>query len=267
MGKRLEGKIALVLGAAGRGNMGQVIARRFASEGATVAVAGRHMGELEQLADEIGGAAFSCDITRKADLKAFVDGTLARYGRIDIAVNATGWGKSAPFAELSEEDLDRMLAIQFKGPYHFLALLSQAMGEGGSVIQISSATSRLMVPDYAAYQGTKAGVDHLIRVFANEFGPKGIRANTISPGFTETPMTADAMAIPGLKGAFEAKYPLGRVGTSDDIAAAAVWLASDECFMTGENLQVNGGLSLRGNPSAAEIGTAIEAATRTSVAA
>lgn len=258
---RLMGKFAVVLGAAGRDNMGQVIARRFAREGATVAVAGRHRDELDRLAGEIGGAAFVCDITRKADLAALVDGVVARFGRIDIAVNATGWGKGAPFAELSEEDLDRIIAIQFKGPYQFLQLLSRAMGEGGSVIQISSATSRLMVPDYAAYQGTKAGTDQLIRVFANDFGPKGIRANTISPGFTETPMTADAFAIPGLVEAFVEKYPLGRAGTSDDIAAAAVWLASDECFMTGENLQVNGGLSLRGNPTAAEIGAAIRRAT------
>lgn len=260
MEKRLQGKIALVLGAAGHGNMGQVIARRFTAEGAIVAVAGRHRDELDRLAGEIGGAAFPCDITRKAELKAMIDGVVDRYGRLDIAVNATGWGRGAPFAELSEEDLDRMIAIQFKGPYQWLQLLSQAMGEGGSVIQISSATSRLMVPDYAAYQGTKAGVDHLIRVFANDFGARGIRANSISPGLTDTPMTAGALAIPGLADAFLAHYPLGRIGTSDDIAAAAVWLASDECFMTGENLQVNGGLSLRGNPSAVEIGAAIEKA-------
>lgn len=255
--ERLQGKIAVVLGATGRDNMGQVIARRFTVEGAKVVVAGRGPEELDRLAGDIGGEAVICDITRKADLQALVDETVRRFGKLDIAVNATGWGKSAPFAEQSEEDLDRMIAIQLKGPYFFLQVLSRVMGEGGSIIQISSATSRLMVPDYAAYQATKAGVDHLIRVFANDFGPRGIRANSISPGFTQTPMTADAFAIPGLAEAFIAKYPLGRVGTSEDIAAAAVWLASDECFMTGENLQVNGGLSLRGNPSAAEIGEAI----------
>jgi NAD(P)-dependent dehydrogenase (short-subunit alcohol dehydrogenase family) len=257
MMKWLDGKVALVLGAAGRDNMGQVIAARLAGEGATIAVAGRHRDELARFAGTIGGAAFDCDITAKADIDALVTDVAARFGRIDIAVNATGWGKGAPFADLAEEDLDRMVAIQLKGPYHFLAALSKAMGAGGSIVQISSATSRLMVPDYAAYQATKAGVDQLIRVFANDFGPKGIRANTISPGFTETPMTTDAFAVPGLTDAFVAQYPLGRVGTSDDIAAAVVWLASDECFMTGENLQVNGGLPLRGNPTAAEIGAAI----------
>jgi NAD(P)-dependent dehydrogenase (short-subunit alcohol dehydrogenase family) len=127
----------------------------------------------------------------------------------------------------------------------------EAMKSGGSIIQISSATSQIMTYDYAPYMGTKAGIDHIIRVVANEFGHLGIRANTISPGLTETPMTEAILKIPGVAEAFSSSYPLGRIGTSEDIAAAAVWLASDECFMTGENLQVNGGLTLRGNPSPA----------------
>jgi 2-hydroxycyclohexanecarboxyl-CoA dehydrogenase len=109
--------------------------------------------------------------------------------------------------------------------------------------------------------GTKAGTDHVIRCVAHEFGAEGIRANSISPGLTETPMTADAKTVPGLFDCFVAGYPLGRIGTSDDIAAAAVFLASDECFMTGENLQVNGGLTLRRNPTREEMGAAIAAAT------
>ena len=101
--------------------------------------------------------------------------------------------------------------------------------------------------------GTKAGIDHVIRTVANEFGEKGIRANTISPGLTDTPMTADALQSPALANAFAQCYPLGRYGTSDDIAAAALFLASEDCFMTGENLQVNGGLNLRRNPRAHEL--------------
>ena len=101
--------------------------------------------------------------------------------------------------------------------------------------------------------GCKAGIDHIIRIIGNEFGQYGIRANSISPGLTETPMTADAIAAPGLTEAFLPGYPLGRIGTKDDVAAAAVWLSSDECFMTGENLQVNGGLTLRRNPTREEI--------------
>ena len=108
--------------------------------------------------------------------------------------------------------------------------------------------------------GTKAGADHVIRCVAHEFGCEGIRANTISPGLTDTPMTADAKDVPGLFDSFLKSYPLGRIGTSEDIAAAAVFLASDECFMTGENLQVNGGLTLRRNPMKSEIDEAVAAA-------
>jgi len=146
-----------------------------------------------------------------------------------------------------------MADLQFKGPFLFFQSMIGAMADGGSLIQVSSATATIMLNDHAAYMGTKAGTDHVVRCIANEFGERGIRANSISPGITATPMTAGAQATPGLFEAFADSYPLGRVGTSDDIAAAAVWLASDECFMTGQNLQVNGGLTLRRNPSKDEI--------------
>jgi len=134
-------------------------------------------------------------------------------------------------------------------------------GQGGSIIQISSATATIMLNDHAAYMGTKAGTDHVIRCVAHEFGKEGIRANSISPGLTDTPMTSDAKTVPGLFEAFLAGYPLGRIGTPDDIAAAAVFLASDECFMSGENLQVNGGLTLRRNPTSEEIAASVARAT------
>jgi NAD(P)-dependent dehydrogenase (short-subunit alcohol dehydrogenase family) len=137
------------------------------------------------------------------------------------------------------------------------------MDRGGSLIQISSATATIMLNDHAAYMGTKAGIDHVVRCVANEFGAKGIRANSVSPGITDTPMTAQAKATPGLFEAFASAYPLGRVGTSDDIAAACAWLASDECFMTGQNLQVNGGLTLRRNPTRDEIQASVMKALKT----
>lgn len=255
---RLKGKVASVLGAAGKDNMGQVIARRFAAEGAKVVVSGRHEDSLRVLAEEIGGDWVLCDITKKADIDGMVNDIVARHGRIDIAVNATGWGLLVPFEENTEEDLDAMIDLQFKGPFLWLQALVRAMAEsGGSIIQISSATAKIMLDDHAAYMGTKAGIDHVIRCVANEFGEKGIRANSISPGLTYSPMTSDAMQSKALVETFRQCYPLGRIGTSEDIAAAAVFLASDECFMTGENLQVNGGLCLRRNPRAHELEEAI----------
>ncbi|MBI1186039.1 MAG: SDR family oxidoreductase [Alphaproteobacteria bacterium] len=253
----LSGKGAIVLGAAGRDNMGQVIARRFAEEGATVCVAGRHSEELQRIADEIGAAWALCDITVRDDMFALVAAAKEKLGRVDIGVNATGWGFVKPFQETTEDELRRMCDLQFIGPFYFLQAMLGAMEDGGSLIQISSATATIQLNDHAAYMGTKAGIDHVIRCVANEFGHRGIRANSISPGLTDTPMTAQAKATPGLFDAFTSAYPLGRIGTSQDIAAAAVWLASDECFMTGQNLQVNGGLTLRRNPNREEIQGAV----------
>lgn len=258
---RLDGKVGLVLGAAGKDNMAQVIARRLAAEGAKVVVAGRHEDVLKELADELGGAYALADITSKTDLDAAADLAVARFGKLDIGVNATGWGLLKPTHETTEKDLDRMVSIQFKGPFFFIQAMLRTMGPGGSIIQISSATATIMLDNHAAYMGTKAGIDHVIRTVANEYGARGIRANSISPGITETPMAGGTFQIPELVAAFEREYPLGRVGTKDDIAAATIWLASDECFMTGQNLQVNGGLTLRRNPSLSELGEVVTKAT------
>ena len=262
---RLSGKAALVVGAAGVENMGQAIARRFADEGARVAVAGRNMDVLNALAQEIDGLALSCDFSDRASIFAMVEDANAALGGLDVAVNATGWGLLKPFLETTDEDFDRMYALQLRGPFQFLQALIPVMGArdnigGGSIIQISSATATIMFHDHDAYMATKAGTDHMVRSVANQFGDRGIRFNSVSPGVTETPMTADAAAVPGLMDAFRKGYPLGRHGTREDVAAACVWLASDECFMTGENMQVNGGLSLRGNPSKADIEAAVAAA-------
>ena len=255
--RTLEGKVAVVLGAAGRDNMGQDIARRFAEEGARVVVAGRNQEELERFAAEIGGVAKACDITRKADVTALAAFARDWGGHVDIGVNATGWGLLKPFLDTKEDEIERMMALQFKGPFMFFQAMIEQMDRGGSLIQISSATATIMLNDHAAYMGTKAGTDHVVRCIANEFGERGIRANSISPGLTETPMTAEAKKVPGMFDSFLSCYPLGRIGTKADIAAAAVWLASEECFMTGQNLQVNGGLTLRRNPMKHEMEAAV----------
>lgn len=256
---RLEGKSAVVVGAAGANNMGQVIARRLAAEGARVLVAGRRLESLQTLAAEIGGVAAICDIAERADSIALAELAKTELGGVDIAVNATGWGYLSPFLDMTETDLRKITDLQFVGPVFFYQAMVAAMVErgGGSLIQISSATATIMLNDHAAYMGSKAGTDHIIRCIANEFGAQGVRANSISPGLTSTPMTAAAAEVPGLFEAFLPCYPLGRIGTSEDIAAAVVFLASDECFMTGQNLQVNGGLTLRRNPNRDEISASV----------
>lgn len=249
----LANKKAVVLGAAGQDNMGQVIARRLSADGARVLVSGRNEAALSALAEEIGGCYAIADITEKADLDALAESALQQMGGIDIAVNAVGVGMGGPFLDITEDQLRLVTAVQFKGPIQFFQAMIRAMTGGGSIIQISSATSVIMLNDYAAYQGTKAAIDHVVRCVANQFGERGIRVNTVSPGFTDTPMTTGFAATPGVIEAFLPSYPLGRLNTAEDIAAAVAWLATDECFMTGQNLQVNGGLTLRANPTSSAI--------------
>ena len=153
-----------------------------------------------------------------------------------------------------------MMDLQFKGPYQFMQLLVGVMSNPSSIIQISSATATILVGNHHAYIGTKAGIDHVVRGVADEYGAKGIRVNSISPGLTASPMAAPHLETPGLLDAFLKNYPLGRLNTSEDIAAAAVFLGSDECYMTGQNLQVNGGLTLRRNPLPSEIEESVMAA-------
>lgn len=255
----LTGKVAFVIGAGGPDNMGQVIARALAQAGAKVVCAGRQPEPLKTIATEIGGDWLTCDITDRASVDSAAAETVARHGAVHVAVNATGWGLLKSLHDISEDELDSIIALQFKGVHYFLSSFVRAMTGGGSIIQISSATTQAIIDDHAAYIGTKAGSEALVRCVANQYGSQGIRANIISPGLTASPMTSSAFATPGMVAAFEKEYPLGRVGTSDDIAAAAVWLASDACFMTGQNLQVNGGLTLRRNPRPEEIGAAIAA--------
>lgn len=257
----LAGKVAVVIGASNRDNMAQVIARRLASEGAQVVVAGRAPDALHALAEEIGGLAVpDCDMSDEEALARLAAAATARFGGLDIAVNATGWGLLKPFLDTTKAEIERMVALQLTGAMLFYQAMLRAMRDGGSLIQISSATATVMLEDHAAYMGTKAGADHVIRCIANEFGARGIRANSVAPGFTVTPMTERSSATPGLIEAFAAEYPLGRVGTSEDVAEAVAWLANDACFMTGQVLQVNGGLTLRRNPTNAEIVASVRAA-------
>ncbi|GMN02358.1 SDR family NAD(P)-dependent oxidoreductase [Erythrobacter sp. MTPC3] len=261
---QLQGKTAVVLGAASKDNIGQTIARLFAKEGAAVMVSGRHESVLSDLAKEIGGHYALCDITSHAQVHALADKAAADMGRVDAAINCTGWGLLSNLLETTEEQLDQITDLQFKGVHHFLQAFVKVMGDqdpsGGSLITLSSATTRALINNHAAYIGTKRATEALIECVANDFGHLGIKANTVSPAFTESPMTADSFQVPGLVDAFLPKYPLGRLNTSDDVAEACAWLCSDAAFLTGQHIQPNGGVTLRGNPQAKDIEAAVGAA-------
>lgn len=256
---RLKGKVAVVLGASRENNMGQAIARHFLSEGASVVVSGRGAAGLAAFCGLSGGSWQSCDVREKPQIQALAQFATTTYGPIDIAVNCAATGQYSQFEQTTDAELDEMLAIIFKGAFHFMQVMVAAMSNGGSLINISSAVADIMFENHAAYMGAKAGMNHVTRCVANEYGRKGIRANIISPGLTLTPMVS-GFTPPGMTEAFVKEYPMGRLTTIEDVANAAVFVASDECFMTGQTFHVTGGLTLRRNPTAGEIEQSVRAA-------
>lgn len=256
---RLTGKRALIVGVA-PDNLGEAIARRFAEEGAQLMLAGRREEALQQSAAALGAHSQICDITQEGDVTALVAAAVDTLGGLDVAVNATGWGLLKPFEENTREELEQMAQVQFIGPFQLLQQLVKAMREGGSIIQISSVTATIMFDNHAAYMGTKAGLDHVIRCVAHEYGERGIRANSLSPGgIADTPMSAGGLNLPAVRDLYTREIPLGRPGLAQDVADAALWLASDEsAFVTGQNIQVSGGQTLRRNPSMQEVMQAFE---------
>lgn len=241
----LDGKVAVVLGAGSRSNMGQAIASRFAAEGALVMVGGRDETELARFAESVGGASRPCDITNEADLEALIAATVERFGRVDIAVNATGLNQVMPFLDVSLADLRRVTDVQFIGTFLFMQAVLRHIADNGSIIQISSVSAYALLPNHTAYMATKAAGDIVVRSLACEYGARGIRINSIAPGPTQdTPMAAAVLADDTIRQRISNSMPLRRLGTANDIAEAAVWLASDHSFITGEVLQVNGGRAI-----------------------
>jgi NAD(P)-dependent dehydrogenase (short-subunit alcohol dehydrogenase family) len=260
---RLDGKVAVILGAASRDNMGQVMARVFAREGARIMVAGRQEEPLRAIAAEIGGVHALCDITRKTDVEALAEATVNRFGKVDIAINCTGWGLLAKLLDTTEEQIDKLMDLQFKGPYFFLQGVRGAHGRGRwrlghhGLVRLGARPAQQSCRVHR-HQGQ--GAKRSYAVLRTNLVSAACASTRLRRGLTSTPMTEQAVHLPGLEEAFLKEYPLGRIGTTQDIANAALWLAGDECFMTGEVLQVNGGLTLRRNPTQQEINASMRAA-------
>lgn len=250
---RLEGKVVVILGASDARSMGAVTAKRFAAEGARLVVAARRLEQLEPIAQSVGGVAVSCDITQEDDLAALARTAHDRFGRLDAAVNFAGLNSSAAVSEVTREALLSACEVHFIGSVLFFKHMAARMGVGGSLITTSSLTALGAPAGLAAYAGTKRGVDQVVRIAAVEYGPRGIRVNAIAPGFTRTAMTESYFAIPALEAAFLREIPLGRMPTTADVANAALWLASEEAFVTGQVLDVTGGQSLRRLPTSDEM--------------
>ncbi len=232
---------------------GERIAARFLREGAQVVIAARDAGRLAETARRLGATALACDIADSEAVRALADRTVDQFGRLDIAVNSAGYQDRSAFAELEPARVEPMIAVQLTGALYFIQHMANAMARtepsGGSLISISSLTATLVAEGYAPYAAAKAGLNHATRIAASEYGPQGVRINVVSPTIIRTPMTEAIFERPGMETATLAETPLGRIGEIEDVVGTVSFLASDQAsFITGQNIHVDGGTSLRRLP-------------------
>lgn len=247
----LEGRCAVVVG--GHSGFGEAIARRLAAAGAHVAVAGRRIELVEEVAASLGGSGHRCDVTDDDQVQALVADVVALRGRVDIAVNCAGFEQSTPIAQLTPEKLRAMQAVQLDGALYCMRHFGNSMAAtgGGAFLSMSSLTAHNPASGLTAYASAKAAVEYASKIAAVEYGPQRVRFNVVAASLIETPMTARIFTMPQFVQAMVEMTPLGRMGTSDDVAAAAVFLCSDDAaFITGQTLCVDGGGSLLALPTA-----------------
>ncbi len=244
---RLDNKVALITG--GASGIGRATALRFAKEGADVCVADINLVGAKTTAQEIEGAggnslAVQVDVTKPADIDKMVTATINHFGRIDILTNAAGVFFLASALEVTEADWDKIININLKGLFFTTQrVLRHMLKQGkGKVINLASNLGAVGDPNASVYCTSKGGIVNLTKALALEFAPKKININAIGPAFTETPMTKPFMDDTEAFTPLLKNIPLGRVAQPEEIASAAVYLASDESdFVTGHTLFVDGG--------------------------
>lgn len=245
---KLIGKVALVTGASK--GIGAGIARALAAEGAAVVVnyASSRAGADAVVADiaKAGGKAVAVrgDVSKAADAKALADAAIEHFGRLDILVNNSGVYEFGALEEITEEHYHKQFNVNVLGLLLATQAAAKHMGEGSSIVNISSLVTRIVPPASAVYTGTKGAVDAITGALSQELGPRKIRVNAVNPGVVETEGTHSAGFIGSeFEAGAVAKTPLGRIGQPKDIASIVTFLASDDSYwLNGEILFAAGGM-------------------------
>ena len=253
---RFAGKVVVVTG--GGGGIGGATSRRFAREGAKVAVFDLNLDAAEKVAADIRSAggeaeAFACDIARKADVDAAVAAAEARLGPIDVLVNNAGWDVFRPFVKTQPAEWEKLIAINLTGALnmHYAVLPGMAARRSGRIVNIASDAARVGSSGEAVYAACKGGLVAFSKTIAREHARHGITVNVVCPGPTDTALFAEYKEGAGnperLVEAFTRSIPLGRIGQPDDLPGAILFFASDDAsYVTGQVLSVSGGLTMAG---------------------
>jgi 3alpha(or 20beta)-hydroxysteroid dehydrogenase len=246
-GTRLEGKVALITGAAG--GIGAAAARAFVQEGASVLLTDRDGDGAGELAGELSpqAGAHAHDVTSESDWQAVVSWALQSHGRIDVLLNNAGVFLAAPLADTSAEQFRRVLDVNVAGTFLGMRAVAPSMSErrAGSIVNVSSVAGLIGSPYLTAYAASKWAVRGMTKVLAKELARSGIRVNSLHPGQIDTDMNArQRERTPELIDKLIAAIPLQRIGQPQEVAQAAVYLACDESlYVTGSELVIDGGTS------------------------
>lgn len=247
MSSNYKDKVVLVTGAS-RG-IGRAVAEQFAAEGAKVVVnyAGNreHAEEVVSGIQALGGEAVAirADISRVAEVERLFSEALAAFGRLDVLVNNAGIMITKPIGEFTEEEFDRMFAVNVKGTFFAIQQAALHLSPGGSIVNFSTSVAGMMFPAYSAYAGTKGAVEQFTRQLAKELGPKGITINAVAPGPVNTELFMNGKSEAQLE-AIAAMNAFHRLGETGDVTGAVLFLAGEEArWITGQTIRVNGGFA------------------------
>ncbi len=246
---KLGGKVALITG--GSRGIGKAIAKEFAENGATIVISGKDKVKLDESAKELGGFAIQADMKKETDVQNLINKVVEKFGRLDILVNNAGiFPKIKLLHEISDSEWRDVLDVNLTGPFYATKYsIPHLQKNGGAIINISSSAGLKAYENFNAdaYSASKAALILLTKCWALEYAKNKIRVNCICPGVVETDMTSEFLSSPAMREMMNFAYPIGRFGTVNDVAKAALYFASeqDSPWVTGAILPLDGGESIK----------------------